>query len=429
MAGALGALAIWPWFVQLRAAPATFTPAPVIPDYLSRDQLIAFEERQVRGSPQDQISARMLAGQYMQRFRERYDLGDILRARRFAERSLQLQPQGNTAAQMTLAATYLAFHRFREALQHERAAVAGEPFNANARAQIASLQMELGKYSEARTTLAAIPASGPEDPTVDSVWARFYELTGHIDRARILIQRAILTIDSNVSNPAYDRSWFHLRSAQLAFESGDFETAREEYAISLKDFPRNAGALLWEARLYRAQKRWAEALDASTRSANLYPLPQALGYEADAQRALGQIRAADATEALVAAEERLFNSQGINDRLLANYYAQRRTHLDEALRAAKDDYRRRGDEIYSCDTMAWVLAALGRWHQALPFARSALRTGTQDSEIRYHAAIVEMHNGQPERARELLKSALSNNSNFDPFEAADAKLQLAKLNR
>jgi tetratricopeptide (TPR) repeat protein len=427
MAGALGALAIWPWFVQLRAAPAPFSPAPVIADYLSRDRLVAFEEREVRASPTDQILARMLAGQYMQRFRERYDLGDILRARRFALRSLQLQPQGNTAAQMTLASTYLAFHRFREALQHERAAVAGEPFDANARAQIASLQMELGEYAEARTTLAAIPATGPEDPTVDSIWARFYELTGHIDRARVLMQRATLTIDSNVSNPAYDRSWFHMRNGQLAFESGDFETSQEELTISLTDFPGNAGALLWEARMYRAQKRWPQALAAASRSAGIYPLPQALGYQADAQRALGQAVAARATEALVGAEERLFNAQGINDRLLANYYAQRRIHLNEALQAAKDDYRRRGDEIYSCDTMAWVLAAMGRWHQALPFARLALRTGTQDSEVRYHAAMVELHNGRPERARELLQSALSNSSNFDAFEAADARDQLAKL--
>ena len=32
---------------------------------------------------------------------------------------------------------------------------------------------------------------------------------------------------------------------------------------------------------------WQRALAAATRSAELYPLPQALGYEADAQRALG----------------------------------------------------------------------------------------------------------------------------------------------
>lgn len=427
MAGAAAALAIWPLAVSHQSAAATFTPAPVTRDYESRDRLIAFFERQVRADPRDQIQRRMLAQQYMQRFRERYDLGDVARASVQAQRSIALQPQGNTSAQMTLASAALSYHEFTRALGYERAALAGEPFNANARAQIASLQMEMGDYGAARRTLDEIRGGASENPTVDSVRARFYELTGRLSDARTAIARATRTIDSGIDNPAYDRSWYHMRAGQLAFESGDFDAADAEYRTSLEIYPQNAMALLWQARLYRAQKRWDDSLRAASRSADLYPLPQALGYKADAERALGKNAEAAQTDALIDAEAKLFDARGINDRLLANYYTQRGTHLAAALTAARADYAKRGDEVYADDTLAWALAASGRWREALPFAERAARLGTQDGDLQFHTATIELKNGRRAAAARRLAAALNENPAFDPFEAERARAQLAAL--
>jgi tetratricopeptide (TPR) repeat protein len=219
--------------------------APVKRDYLQRDAMVAFLEKQVKVDPADQITLRMLSAQYMQRFRERYDLTDIARAAAAARRSLVLQPQGNTAA-----------------------------------------LMELGRYDEARSELALIVDDAhQEDPTVDAVRARLDELSGRLEEARGYISRAIATTDSISENPAYDRSWFHMRAAQLAFEDGDARNAETDFATALQLFPDNSMALMFEAKMFRAQGRWQEALTAATHSADLYPLPQALGYEADAQRA------------------------------------------------------------------------------------------------------------------------------------------------
>jgi tetratricopeptide (TPR) repeat protein len=411
-----------------RATPAPISNvAPVTRDYLQRDALVNFYERQSQSDPSDQITLRMLAAQYMQRFRERYDLTDVTRAAAAARRSLLLQPQGNTAAHLALASSQLAYHDFPEALQQERAAVAGEPFNRNSRAQVASVLMELGRYSKAHAELAGIVDDPTqEDPTVDAVRARYDELTGELEAARALIARAILTTDSITDSPAYDRSWFHMRAAQLAFEDGDFRNADAEFATALQLFPDNAMALMFQAKMYRAQRRWRETLAAATRSADLYPLPQTLGYEADAQRALGMSSQARATDALIDAEKRLFDSQGINDRLLANYYAQRGVHLDSALLAARSDYRKRGDEVYSDDTMAWTLARMGRWQEARRFAVAATRLGAQDSEVQFHAGVIALHNGFAAEGRSRLRAALATNPQFDPFEAPQARALLAK---
>jgi tetratricopeptide (TPR) repeat protein len=215
-----------------------------------------------------------------------------------------------------------------------------------------------------------------------------------------------------------------MRAAQLAFEDGDSRAAESEFAVALQIFPDNAMALMFQAKLFRAERRWRETLAAATHSADLYPLPQALGYQADAQRALGMGAAARATDALIGAEERLFNSQGINDRLLANYYAQRGTHLDVALRAARSDFRKRGHEVYADDTMAWTLARLGRWHEARHFALEATRLGTQDSDVQFHAGVIALHSGAKAEGMRRLRDALSLNPQFDPFEAPVARALL-----
>jgi tetratricopeptide (TPR) repeat protein len=414
-------------FVLDRNAPTASNVAPVTRDYLHRDAFVTFYEHQTQSDPSDQITRRMLAQQYMQRFRERYDLTDVTRAAAMARQSLVLQPQGNTSAHMALASTQLAYHDFPNALINERAALAGEPFNRNARAQVASVLMELGRYPEARAELAAIvDDSTQEDPTVDAVRARYDELTGDLEQARGYVARAIATTDSITDNSAYDRSWFHMRSAQLAFEDGDFSNANNEFAKALELFPDNAMALMFQAKMYRAQRRWSDALAAASRSADLYPLPQALGYEADAQRALGMTAQARGTDALIDAERRLFDSQGINDRLLANYYAQRGVHLDTALTAALSDFHKRGSEVYADDTMAWTLARMGRWHQARPYAIAATRLGTQDSDVQFHAGVIALHTGHVLEGRSRLRAALAANPQFDPFEAPQARALLAQ---
>ncbi|HET9030839.1 MAG TPA: tetratricopeptide repeat protein [Candidatus Aquilonibacter sp.] len=423
-AAAITALAMWPALAARITPAAGATPAPLVRDYLTRDRLIGFFERQVRAAPRDQIQMRMLAQQYMQRYRERFDTGDLVRARYYAERSVRLQPQGNTPARMALASVDLSYHDFARALRNEEDAFRGEPDNVAARAQIGSLQMELGRYRSAAATLAGI-RSPRENPQVDAVRARLEELTGHLRSARARIDAAARTADGDIGDSAYDRSWYHLRAGQLAFEAGDYAAASRQYRLSLSDFPDNALALMWQARLFRAQGRWQETLEAARRSAALYPLPQTLGYEADAQRALGDLAAARATDALIDAEQRLYNTNGINDRLLALYYASRGTHLEAALQAARRDMQKRGNEIYADDTLAWVLAKLGRWREAYGYSKLAMRTGVEDPEVRFHAGTIAMHAGHVAAGRALVAAALRLNPQFDPFEAPQARAELA----
>ncbi|HEX3370855.1 MAG TPA: tetratricopeptide repeat protein, partial [Candidatus Cybelea sp.] len=362
-AAALAIGAGWPRFAAHWARAAEPAPAPLQTDYLHRNQYVAFYEAQLRADPEDQITARVLGSQYLQRFREAGDLNDVARALAVAKRSLRLQRQGNVAALSVIASCELTFHRFKAALATERDAADAAPFDDDARAQSASILMELGRYAEAASILAR-PQQRDPNPTWMSIRARYEELTGNLRGARVAMSAAAEIVDGMISVPAYTRSWYHMRAGQLAFEAGDSAAAAAAFDEALRIYPDNSMALLLAAKLYRAQRDWPSALASARRSAELYPLPQALGYQADAQRALGDGQGARRTDALIRAEQRLFNAQGINDRLLATYYAEHNEHLNDALVAARSDLDKRGDEVYADDTMAWVLAAMERWTRA-----------------------------------------------------------------
>jgi tetratricopeptide (TPR) repeat protein len=420
---AAAAGAAWPWFGAPRAQATAVPPAPVWNDYEQRDRLVSFYEAQSRRDPGDQITARILAGQYLQRFREVGDLGDVARAGSQARRSLRLQPLGNVAALQALASCELSLHHFGQALRLEEAALRAQPSGGETRAQTASLLMELGRYSEA---YRALKGPHPFDPTWMSIRARYDEVTGDLRGARIQMATAAQIVDGMIEVPAYTRSWYHFRSAQLAFEAGDGTAAWAEFAEALRIYPANAAALLYLAKLYRARHDWSRALAAARESADLYPLPQALGYVADAQRALGEDGDARKTDALIGAEQRLFNAQGINDRLLATYYAEHAEHLGVALASALADLARRGDEIYADDTVAWVYASMGRWSNARIFAVRATRLGTRDPELLYHAGVIAWHTGHLREARRQLQTALDIDARFHPVYADEARRLLGE---
>ena len=111
------------------------------------------------------------------------------------------------------------------------------------------------------------------------------------------------------------------------------------------------------------------------------------------------------------------------------YYAEHHEHLSDALVAARADFAKRGDEIYSDDTMAWVLAAMGRWKEARSYAVRAVRFNTADPELEYHAGVIALHTGHIGEARRRLAAAVAVDPHFHPVYADEARSTLATMGR
>ena len=424
---AVVAIAAWPAFIlsQNRAMAAAPSPAPVMADYLHRDAIVAVFERDVKRNP-DQLITRMLASQYLMRFRETGDIGDLLRAENVARRSLAFQPRNNVTADMTLASALLSLHRFKSALTYALDARAIEPWNSGAIAQVASIDTELGRYDDAERLLRTAHP-GPEiDVALYTAQARYDELSGDISEARRLTQRAMVAVDSIIDSPAEARAWYHFRDGELAWAIGDDATAERRFNEALAIFPAYPRAYNALARMYLGQRRWHEALDAATRAADILPLPETLGYKADAQRALGDVQGARVTQDTIVAIERIGNAQRVSDRALAVYYSEHGIRSADAIAIARRDVIAR-DDVFAEDTLAWALAQAGQWHEAQLHARRAVAQDTQDARLQYHAGVIAMRNGDSAEAKRRLSRALELNPQFHPVYADDARRLLAQL--
>jgi len=430
-AAALAAIAVWPVLVnhqvtEARAAAVT-AAAPVERDYEQRGQLVAFWEGAVREQhAHDFISPRELAAQYLQRYRETGDIDDVVRARHMAERSLGIHPQ-NVPAISQMASVMLTLHRFREALQFVDRLVATDPTGPAFLSQRASLELELGEYEQARTTLKRIRTAQQNSLEAETIRARLDELTGNLARARELMADAISQADANGDAPAESRAWYHFRAGELAFKDGDNEAAEKDEQDALAIFPTFNLALKDLAKFELANHQYRDALDSATKGAQVTPFAETIGYEADAEGALGDAKDAAAARDLIFAIERIGNAYHVSDRLLAIYYADHHLRPGDALVIARREAALRGDEIYAQDTLAWAAAMDGRWGEARRAIASAARYGTQDSILEYHAGIIALHFGRTADAKRHLQRALALNAHFHPVFAGDDLKLLARL--
>lgn len=420
------AIAAWPFVGAQHAQASRVYVAPVLPDYLWRDRTIAAYEERLRNDAQNQIVTKLLAAQYLQRYRETQDVSDVLRAADRAKRALNLQPQNNAGSKEILASAYTALHRFDTARSYEVAAYRTQPWDSNAPAQMASLDMETGDYARAARDLA-IAEKIKTTPTVLSIRARYLELTGRLNQGRVLLREAMQQSDAVADNPAQSRAWYHFRAGELAFSAGDVDEAIRDERDALQIFPGFETAYRALARFCWATRDWDCALDAAKNGAQVLPEPEILGYQADAQSGRGDEAAAAQTRELIFALQRIGNAYRLNDRLLSVYYAEHRIRARDALRIAEREVRARGSEIYAQDTLAWAAAMAGDWSTAKKASQSAMRFDTEDSRLQFHAGMIALHFGRRNEARRRLTKALSLNPQFDPFYTTVARQALGAL--
>lgn len=429
VASAFVALAAWPAYLGARgaaAAPAdpvaALTPAPVKRDWQARDSTIAFLETRAGKNVQDMLTPRMLSTQYLQRYRERGDLGDVLRAEHAARVSLAALPRGNVAGDLSLADALVTLHRFHEAKSAVRDARRWRGDDPGLSAAEAGIDLELGDLGAVRATLAA----HPNDPLFALTQARFDEETGHLADARRIVERATRLADSMYDTPAERRAWYHARAAELAFAAGDHDAARRAANDALALFADHLRALTILARVNLADGRNADAIAAAQHAARLQPNPDVLGMLADAQAASSDAVAAAATRDEIFAVQRIASAQRVNDRLTALYEADHGLRLTDAYAIAQRELRTR-DDVYTEDTLAWTAARAGHWDAARAASRKALRYGTESAPMQYHAGVIAAHDGDGAEARRRFERALALDPRFAPAQADDARARLARL--
>lgn len=389
------------------------------------DELIRFHQARVAADPDDALGYNRLSTAYIQKARETGDVTYYGLAEKAVVRSLELVPRGAPAASATttLAAIHLARHEFKSALQlAQRAIELGAPDPAP-HAIAGDAYVELGEYAEARRAYARLEGTaGARAPHARLAYLRF--LHGDADGAIADMRRALAATSGSAGEP---RAWTEAQLGDLLFQRGRLGEAEGAYDSALATYPGYHRALAGLGRVRAAQGRDAEAVEQYRRAVAIIPLPEYAAALGDVYTRLGRADAARKQYALVEYIGRLNAlNRVIHNRELALFYADRGTNATEAVDLARRELDARRD-VYTYDVLAWTLFKSGRLTEARDAAREAVRLGTPDPRLLFHAGMIHQALGDTTEARRYLEQALALNPQFHPLQADVAARALRRL--
>lgn len=375
------------------------------------DAAIARLEAQHVAAPDDLATLHRLAEALLARARISADPRDASRAEALAARALALAP-GDARAWTLKAWSELNAHRFAEALAAARKAERLAPPSATNLGLAADALTELGRYADALAATQTMLDRFPGLPAYSRA-AQLRFLHNDLGGAIEMMGRAV-----RAGRPrSEETAWALGQLAELYLHDGDTVRAEQAVQAALATYPGLPQTVAQQGRVLAAQGRFTDALAAYRRAAQAQPSPEVvfplwqlterLGLEAEARR----------HAELLNALARLDAKPGLSRRVLALFFAEQDGGLGTAERLARRDLESRPD-IYSHDTLAWVLYRAGKLKEARAHAIAALKLGTPDVVHRYRAGTILVAAGETERGGRLLREAQARAPHLAPYAAA-----------
>ena len=369
----------------------------------------------------DPLSRAQLAHWYLESYRETGDSADITRAEQAARASLKIRP--NEGALLQLSRALLNQHRFSEALVEAKRAALVNPDGFRLAADI---EYELGDYAVAEKDAKQAPPQG-DDPAFYALMARFSELKGDSKSQLDLLTKATEQADANIDASWQSVAYFHERLGRALAMNGRIDEAKQQYQIALQGFPRDYRTMAALARLEASRQNWKEAISWSEKAVAIVPAPDTLALLGDAYQQSGEPQKAAAQFQLVEKIGDLSEAQGaLYDRQRALYYADHDLKPEKAVELARGELEVRRD-IYAYDTLAWTLFKADQLDEAAANMEKALKWGTRDASLWFHAGLIAAARGQKDEARANLEKALEINAQFHPTQPQVARAMLEKL--
>jgi tetratricopeptide (TPR) repeat protein len=407
------------------SAPAT--PEPGAANSLARqanglDTESRIEQLQaaVRTDPSDAGSFALLGDAYYQRARETGDPSFFSRADGSFGAALARDP-GNVTAIAGQATLALARHEFDAGLRLAGRARSLAPQMALSYAPLADAQIELGRYGAAARTLNRMVRL-KANLTAYARISYFRELHGDLSGALEAMRYAVSAGAGSPEGEAYVQAL----KGKLLFDRGRYSAAERAHREALAIDPGHPAALAGIASVEAAGGELGAAIRDYRTVVERLPLPEYAIALGETEQAAGRSSAAKRDYALVGAEVKLLQANGVN------------TDVDLALFEANHGSPRRAvilgrraweraPSVRSADALSWALYRAGRIAAASRFSTEAMRLGSRDPSFLFHAGLIASRAGRPERARDLLESLLAQSPRFSPLYASQARRALEGL--
>lgn len=371
------------------------------------DPIIASLQERLRENGDDARSFADLGLAYLQKGRLTADPTWYTKAEGVFNRSLALGEEGNSHAVLGMGVLSLARHEFAEALEWGSQAKALDPYDAQARGVIGDALVELGLYGEAVRAFQGMIDLRPDLSSYARVsYAR--ELHGDTSGAIAAMREALAA----AGGTAEDSAWVATQLGNLYLDSGRVTRAEREYRRGAHLAPEYVLPQVGLAKVAAVRGHIDEATEDLVGVVDRYPAPEFVILLGDLYAAAGREAQSDEQYELVRAMQQLYRDNGVNTDLeMALFDADHGVGLERALERARAEYRRR-QSIHSADALAWTLYAKGQFEEAARYASEALRLGTRDPLLHFHAGMIAFRLGNRAAAERHLSSALAINPNF-----------------
>lgn len=414
-----------------RSSPPVLAAPSASEDAAATREAIGVLEETVRRDPEDALAYNKLTGYYHHLLRETGALQYLELSLRAAHASLASVPVlRNTGGLSALALAEFSSHDFAQARDHARQLAEIDPTRAYPREMLGDALLELGDYGQAEQAYKEMQRrSGGVDENAESRMARVALLRGDNAGARRHFSNA-LALQRNVFEPSRELiAWYQWQIGETDFAVGDYPAAEAEYRGALTTFPGYYRALASLGRVLAARGDYSEAIEEYQAAIRVLPDPMFVAALGDLYELSGRQDEAQAQYDLVEVIGHLSVLAGVlYNRPLALFYADHDVKAERAYVSAEREFAIRHD-IYGADAVAWTAFKAGKVRRAQVAMRAALRLGTQDARLFYHAGLIARAAGDQELARTYLQRALNLNRQFDPLQVTKARQALDELNR
>lgn len=401
--------------------PATPSPAAVAGGGTSTlDRRISAAQAKLARQDQNPRAWADLGTAYVEKARITANPAYYPKAEGALDKSLAQQPAGNGAALIGMGALANARHDFAAARSFGEQARAVLPDTAEVYGVLTDAYTQLG---DAAAATDALQRMLDLEPGVSSFTRAAYEfeLHGRVDDARYALDRAL----ADAVDPA-DIAFCRHRLGELAFDTGDIDTAERHYETGLLAAPEDAPLLRGRAKVAAARGQTEKALAGYRDLVSRLPDIEYLHEYAVLLTSADEPELAARQYALIEQQQELQAAAGASDDLDAALVAADRGDAGQALERAQAEWSRR-QPVFVADAMAWALHLSGRDAEALTYADHAARTGWRNATFSYHRGMILAGLGRDAEAVTALAEALRVNPNFSPVEARTARATLATL--
>jgi tetratricopeptide (TPR) repeat protein len=417
--------------------PVVLSPVPstlLVPHATGTERVIQTMQSRAQRIPKDPAAYSALGAAFFQRARETGDVEDFQLAEQALNKSLDLDNSDFSAdaAYATIAEVCMGEHRFSDAVNYAQKALALGSGELSSFAIVGDADADMGEYERAAIAYSRLDVSGESASQPRNVYVRdsrtsYLKFVAGDTAGAIRLMQTAVEAGTEARLPAENLAWLYYELGEYELQAGDIGAANNAYLTALNIHPGDYRALAGLGKLRGNQARYAEAIKLYQSAIAVVPMPMYVAELGDMYTKAGNPAEARKQYQLVEYIGMLGHiNQVLHNRDLALFYADHDLKLDEALALAHKEFEVRHD-IYTWDALAWALYKNGKYQEASDAINNALRPGTRDALLFFHAGMIAGRLGQTSQAKERLQTALRINPQFHVIYSDVARQQLKVL--